>query len=257
MFRIVIFILGTVVGSFVNVVVGRFGQEKKWWQGRSFCDECRHVLKWWENIPIVSYLILKGRCLTCHSPIPLEYTLVELTTGLVFVLTFLHSSTALATLLNCSVATLLILIFLFDLHYQIIPDWCILGLIGLAVLINLGGSRFSSGTIRGFLSLVLTGLGASLFFLLLHLITRGRGMGLGDVKYTFFMGLFLGWPKIIIGLYTAFLTGAIIGVILILMNKKKFGQQISFGPFLVFGTFVSWFWGEELISNIYYLLSNI
>ncbi len=258
---IIIFILGTVIGSFVNVLISRFRKERKWWQGRSFCDRCRRRLSWWENIPIVSYLILKGRCRTCHSPISIEYPLVELSTGILFFITLQHA-TRNSQLNNISLyllitvylllVTFLILVFLYDFHYQIIPDWTVLGLVGLAFVIHLGG--VDSHTIRGVLSLVVTGLVTSAFFLLLHLITRGRGMGLGDVKYAFFMGFFLGWPRILVGLYTAFLTGAVVGVILILMNKKKFGQHIAFGPFLVFGTFIGWFWGDFLVSNICYIL---
>jgi len=246
--RIIFFILGICVGSFVNVVVSRYRKEKKWWRGRSVCDHCQRQLKWWENVPIFSYLILRGQCFSCHSPIPFEYTFVELINGLLFVLTFLNSPTVLAALLNCSIVTLLVIIFLFDLNYQIIPDRTVVGLVILSFFSYLLNSNYQ------LIIPTLTGLGTSAFFFLLHLITKGRGMGLGDVKYAFFMGLFLSWPKIIVGLYLAFLTGALVGVILILMGNKKFGQHVAFGPFLVLGTFVSWFWGEKIISLVSGLL---
>ncbi len=254
--RILFFILGTSVGSFLNVVVGRYDKTRKWWQGRSFCESCQRQLSWWENIPLVSYLVLRGRCSACHSPIPLEYFLVELGTGLVyaFIISYFKTSNLLLTTCYLLLTALLITVFLFDLHYQIIPDWTVIGLIILAVLIHSGYSHLQ-GVLRFHLGGGLAaGLASSLFFLILHLITRGQGMGLGDVKFVFFMGLFLGWPRILIGHYVAFLTGALVGVILILVGKKEFGQHIPFGPFLVLGTFITWVWGEKIISLLTHLI---
>lgn len=254
LFRALVFGLGTAVGSFLNVVVWRSlkrgsGQGDKksqkkldWLRGRSLCDHCGQQLKWWENIPIVSFLLLRGRCRTCHSPIPWEYLLVELGTGVVYLLTWkfaISSTNILLSIIYYLLSTILIAVFLFDLHYQIIPDWAVGGLIVLTFFLHLGG-------IWG--NYLLTGLVSAAFFLFLHLITRGRGMGLGDVKFSFFIGFFLGFPKAVLGFYLAFLTGAVLGVILILLKKKKFGQQIAFGPFLVLATFVSWFWGEKMLE---------
>lgn len=237
---LVLFFLGASVGSFINVLVGRFGKEKKInLSGRSRCDSCRRQLAWWENLPIISFFLLRGRCRTCHSPIPWEYPVVELATGLIYFLIFnFQFSIFKQFFLALIVATLLIIIFLFDFHYQIIPDWTVILLVFLAI-----SYHFPSANL-------LTGVITAGFFFLLHLITRGRGMGLGDVKFSFFMGIFLGWPRIVLALYLAFLTGAIVGVILVLGKKKKFGQQIAFGPFLVLSTFIAWFGGNQLIDQI-------
>jgi prepilin signal peptidase PulO-like enzyme (type II secretory pathway) len=105
-----------------------------------------------------------------------------------------------------------------------------------------------------FSNYLISTIGASLFFLLLVLITKGKGMGLGDVKYGAFMGLLLGYPGIVVGLYTAFLTGALVGVILIIAKKRKFGQIIPFGPFLVLGTVVAMFWGNQLLNWLWHYL---
>jgi prepilin signal peptidase PulO-like enzyme (type II secretory pathway) len=265
---IICFIFGTVVGSFVNVIVSRFGKERKWWQGRSYCDNCQRQLKWWENIPIFSYLFFGGRCRTCHSPIPFEYPLVELATGVFYSFIIYHFKFENILLITrpqrfaCMagvavyllLVTLLIIVFLYDLHYQIIPDWAVLGLVSSALLIRiLNHPELVSGSLslrfrNEFGMTILIGLASSVFFLILHLITRGRGMGLGDVKFAFFMGFFLGWPEILAAFYIAFLTGAVAGVILILMNKKKFGQHLAFGPFLVLATIVVWFFGGQLIN---------
>jgi prepilin signal peptidase PulO-like enzyme (type II secretory pathway) len=257
---IIIVIFGLGIGSFLGMLVTRFDDQKqekfdwkrvfgvgKRWR-RSRCDSCGRKLLWWENIPVVSFLVLKGRCRTCRSPIPFWFFLIELATGISFFLTYFYwlknsPFSYFNLLVYLFIASVLIFIFFYDALYQIIPDFVVLILIlsSLGNLINL--------------SYLGTALGAAGFFLFLNLVTRGQGMGLGDVKFAFFMGLFLGFPKIIFAFYLAFLTGALWGVILILKKKKKFGQHIAFGPFLVMGTFVGWFWGDiflEIIKKWYF-----
>ncbi len=255
---ILFLLVGFCLGSFINAVIIRWskgravklkkvlGINKKWW--RSFCDNCQRKLLWWENIPLVSFLVLKGRCRTCHSPIPYWYFFSELITGIAFLLTYFYwsknflghglpISNYAMLLVYLLITTLLVFIFFYDACYQIIPDWAVLILIVLIFLTNFKNLGVA--------------LGAAGLFLFLHLLTRGRGMGIGDVKFAFFMGLFLGFPKIIFAFYLAFLTGALWGVILILRKKKKIGQQIAFGPFLVLGTFISWFWGDRFLDFFY------
>ncbi len=254
---VLLFTLGMCVGSFINVLVSRFGEKNRsWYQGRSICDHCGRQLKWWENIPLFSYLFLGGKCRTCHSPIPWQYPFIELGTGILFlipnskILISKHQSFLLFTIYLLLI-TFLLIVFLFDLKYMLIPDWTIISLIFFTLAINFINHQ-SLIINHNFFS----ALGASAFLGLLYLITKGKGMGLGDVKFSFFMGLFLGWPKIVVGFYLAFLTGAIIGVILILMGRKKFGQLVPFGPFLVLGTFISWLWGFKLI-NLFFQWTKI
>ena len=257
--RFLIFVLGAAVGSFLNVLVWRSGREKKWVWERSVCDDCGRRLRWWENIPVISFLFLCGRCRTCRFPIPREYPVVELATGIIFFLINFQFPISnfqfpglILHFIFYAIATLLIAVFLFDFHYQIIPDWATIVLILLTIPYHfLFCPQFLNSYILKFLySYLPPALVAAGFFLFLHLITQGRGMGLGDVKFAFFMGFFFGFPKIIFAFYLAFLTGAATGVILILIKRKKFGQRISFGPFLVLATFVIWFWGEELVKCV-------
>lgn len=129
----------------------------------------------------------------------------------------------------------LLVIFVADFKYQIIPDsMVVLGMIGAAFVVGLKTDN------------LLTGVVSALFFLFLYLVTRGRGMGFGDVKFALLMGYLAGFPKIIVAFYVAFLTGAVMGVILILGGKKKLKSKISFGPFLVLGLVVSLIWGDKL-----------
>ena len=230
---VLIFFLGLAVGSFVNCLVYRLntGRQSLW--GRSFCDYCQHKLPWYDNLPLLSFLLLRGKCRWCHSPIGVHYPLVELLTGILFVWIYLWvkswSGNTLSFYISISlylyISASFIALFLSDLQYRTIPDQITYP----AILISLIFLIFQYPSIL--ISNLLSGLGAAGFFFLLVLLTRFRGMGLGDVKLAGLMGLFLGFPKVIVALYLAFLTGATAGVILILLGKKKFKSQISFGHF--------------------------
>lgn len=236
-----IFILGLCVGSFLNVLIYRLPHLLPI-TGWSFCPKCKKKISWRDNIPLLSYILLRGRCRGCFSPISLQYPLVELASGLLTVFVYhvlIYDIWKLIWFLLISYA--LLVVFVSDLRYQIIPDQIVYPVIGINLvrqisLINQGG---------GFL---LSGLGAGLFFFLLHLVTRKKGMGMGDVKLAILMGLVLGFPKIILALYLSFLTGAFIGVILVLAKFKRFGEHIPFGPFLSSATFISLFWGDEILK---------
>ena len=252
-----VFVLGVVFASFLSMLIirlegglhSRFKLSKVLGFGKyscSFCDSCKNKLRWWENVPIISFLVLKGRCRTCRSPIPCWYPAVELETGIIFLLTYLfwqkESAGYFGLILFLLISALLVFIFVFDARNQIIPDRAVVGLLLLTLIVKL---------IFGFSPADLyLGLGSFFFLLFLFLVTRGKGMGFGDVKFAFFMGLFLGWPKTLVAFYLAFLTGALVGVIMILGKRAKLKQKIAFGPFLVFGTFVSWWWGEMIFNAI-------
>ena len=225
-----LFLLGLCLGSFINCLVYRLNHGLSPLVGRSFCPQCKHQLAWRDNIPLISFILLRGKCRYCHSPISVQYPLVELATGILTVSIFNFQF----SIINLLIVYALIAIFVSDLRYGTIPDEIVLPAIGLSL----------------FKANFLAGLGAAGFFLALVLITRGQGMGLGDVKLAALMGLFLGYPKIILALYLAFLTGAFFGVILILLKKKRFGEHIPFGPFLTTSTIIAIFWGEIIWQNV-------
>jgi leader peptidase (prepilin peptidase)/N-methyltransferase len=229
---IVTFLLGVVVGSFTGVVVEREGKEESWFFSRSRCDSCRKTIAWYDNIPVLSYLILRGKCRWCQSPIPRRYPVIELLMGLLFVFFYyLNAPPVYFVLLWALVA-----ISLVDLRFGLIPD-SVLVLSGLLLIILKGLA----------LENILVGLAVAGFFTFLVLVTRGRGMGWGDVKLAFWMGLWLGWI-VIIAVWLAFLTGAIAGIILILVKKKTWGQTVPFGPFLCWGALVAIFAGKMLVE---------
>lgn len=234
---IFIFLFGTCIGSFLNVVVYRLNHNLSPLKGRSFCPKCEKKILWQDNLPLLSFVFLRGRCRFCHSPISWQYPLVELTTGLatVFIL-YCVSSYLLVVIYYLLITYALITLFVSDFRYQTIPDEIVYP----AILISL------LYTVRYTPSAILAALGASLFFLILVLVTRGRGMGVGDAKLAGLMGLVLGFPEIVVALMLAFLTGAICGVILVLVGKKRFREHIPFGPFLTTATWISLFWGQKI-----------
>lgn len=257
-----IFVFGLVIGSFLNVLIYRLPQDMSIF-GRSFCPKCRKKISWSDNIPLVSFVLLRGKCRKCHSPIFWQYPIVELLTGFMFVIviwfffpvnfqfsifiihqnaSFAYFQLILSMAYYLLIISTLIIIFFTDLRYGIIPDKITLPAVVISFIFLI--SQYPNLLVSNFLS----GLGAAVFLGFLFLITRGRGMGLGDVKLAFLLGLFLGFPKIIPAFYLAFLTGAGVSIILILAGKKRFGQTISFGPFLVFGTILVFFFHEKILA---------
>lgn len=245
---ILIFIFGLVIGSFLNVVICRLNTKEKILVARSKCPECGAFLKWYDLIPIFSFLIQKGRCRYCHKKISWQYIIIEIITAYLFLLIFnfqfsifnefsiyQFSNLIFYLIIYC----FLIIIFVYDLKTYLIPDKIVYP----AIIISLIFRLFS---IPEFWNYFLSALIPSAFFLLLILVSRGKWMGMGDVKLAFLMGLVLGWPNIFIALMLAFCFGAIIGIFLILFGKKKMKSQIPFGPFLSGATIVVMIFDLEL-----------
>lgn len=253
-----IFLLGICVGSFLNVVIDRLPQGLSL-GGRSHCDNCQKQLTWKELIPVFSFLLLGGRCLRCQNKLKWQYPVVELTCGLLFILVFLKQGLGLISLSSFSIVTLLLtLIFhlflvssllalaIIDWKQSLLPDEINLPviLITLFVLVNL--VFLGQLTLSSFLLTLGTAALAGLFFSGIVFFTSGKGMGDGDIRIAFLMGLVLGWPKTLIAFYLSFFLASIAALFLIAYGKKRFGQTIALGPFLVFGTFALMFWGEQI-----------
>ena len=244
-FSSLIFLLGLIVGSFLNCVIYRLEENKSFLKGRSYCPHCKHTLNWQDLIPLLSFLFLKGRCRYCQKPISLQYPLVELVTGLLFVSFFIFHFSFFIFLIAC----FLIIIFVYDLRHYIIPDKIIYPAILVSGIWYLVSSIFLGlYTKYEILNTIYSAFGAAAFFLLIVLISRGKWMGVGDIKLAFLMGLVLSPPKILVALFLAFFIGAIIGMGLIISGKKTLKSEVPFGPFLVTGTFIALFFGEKIIQ---------
>ena len=253
-----IFLMGAALGSFVNMLVYRVAVEYglrnppslklRKGKNRSYCDYCGRQLRWWENVPIFSWFLLKGKSKCCANPLPWQYPVVELMMGSLAVVGFwfLKEDVGINEIFLgqmgylLAITTLLMFLLVFDLKYMILPDFGVFILIGLA----LAGVIFDEKNIIPYL---LSALGGFLFLGGIHWLTKGKGMGFGDAKLAIFMGLFLGWPKIVVAFYVAFIAGALVGLLMILLRKAGRRSQIAFGPFLILGTGVAWVWGNKLI----------
>ena len=248
-----LFILGLAVGSFLNCLIYRLEIDSKP-TGRSFCPSCKHKLSWKDLIPLFSYLSLKGRCRYCGKKISFQYPLVELATGVLFFLVgmsigSLSGLNYLNLALSLIVFSLLVVIFVYDLKHFIIPNKVIYPAIFVTLALLVSRS-FLTSDYSLILNNIITGAIVFLSFLAIYLLSRGKGIGFGDVRYAFFMGLFLGFPEVLVGLFLSFVIGAIIGVTFIILGRKGRKDMIPFGPFLVFGTVTAHLYGSELI-NLY------
>ncbi|MDD4661831.1 MAG: prepilin peptidase [Candidatus Pacebacteria bacterium] len=253
-------ILGLFIGSFINCVVYRVYNKKSFLKGRSICPKCEHKLSFFDLIPVFSFLSLKGKCRYCKEPISKQYLVVELLTGLVFfgVAYLLNASFLTQGFLNLDflnliffffVSSYFIMIFIFDLKWFIIPDG--LTFSGIAItLFYLFLQTFILNVLtpEELLVRVITAFAVFLFFFALYFFSEGKAMGFGDVKLVVFLGLLLGFPNILPALFIAFALGAIIGLLMMAFKKRGMKSEIPFGPFLVFGTFVSLFFGQYFIT---------
>jgi len=242
-----IFLFGLIIGSFLNCVIYRFEKKESFLKGRSYCPQCKHGLRWYDLIPILSYVLLLGKCRYCKKTISLQYPLVELATGLLFLAVFNpeHSVRTFYLLLtNC----FLIIIFVYDLRHYIIPDKVIFPAIGVS-FVYISFLLFTGDySLSQFLNMIYSGFWPAFSFLSLFIISQGKWLGFGDVKLAFFMGILLGFPKILVALFLAFSIGGIIGVGLIILRIKKIKSEIPFAPFLIVGTYLAMFWGQYLID---------
>jgi leader peptidase (prepilin peptidase) / N-methyltransferase len=256
-FGLEIFIIGLFIGSFLNVLADRLPNDKSI-LGRSHCEFCHHVLNWRDLIPVISFVYLRGKCRYCHKKFSVQYPLLEILTGILFSATYFFSISNAALNPNSFIINLiiylilvscLIVIFFSDFRYGLIPDEVIAfgSLTAFIWLVLFNSPQLVNHIISAF--------GACLFFLIIFIVTKARGIGFGDVKLGFFLGLFLGFPQVALALYIAFLTGGLTGLILILWKKKRMNSAVAFGPFLILGTFLSFFFSPILIPKIVALLS--
>jgi len=244
---IFLFFLGLFVGSFLNCVIYRLEKKKSFLSGKSSCPKCKKQLKWFDLIPVLSFILLKGKCRYCKKKISLQYPLVELGTGFVFLFAGIYTNTYIYIFYLLIASCFLICIFVYDLKHFLIPDKLIYPLIVLSFL-------FMLLNYESFLNFFLSGILSALFFFSLWFFSKGKWMGFGDVKLALFMGFFLGSPKIVVALFSSFLFGALVGLFLIVLKKKKLKSEVPFGPFLVFGTFLGLFLGKEIITWYFSLL---
>jgi leader peptidase (prepilin peptidase)/N-methyltransferase len=239
------FVFGLLVGSFLNVCIYRLPRHESLnWPG-SHCTSCDRPLSWYENIPLVSWLVLRGRCRTCHTPISPTYPIIETLTGLVFLAAFdLYALTPLLAV-RLLFACAMIVLFVIDLQHRILPN--VITVPG--VVVGFAASLWlPPGWLSSSLGLLLGG--GSLFLIgEVYYRTRGvEGMGMGDVKMLAMIGAFLGWPLMVLTLVLASFSGALFGVAMIASGRGGAQAALPFGTFLAVGALVAAVTGQPIVD---------
>jgi len=236
---IILAVLGLCVGSFCNVLIFRLPKGEEFVKTPSHCMSCGHKLSWYENIPLLSWIIQKGKCRSCGAPVSAQYPAVEALNALMWLLVgVLFADAWLKVALYCALFSLLMVIAVIDWRTFEIPNGLNLAIFALGVI------RLATDFAHW--KLYLIGMVCvSLFFLLIWLITGGAGIGMGDIKLMGAAGLLLGWRSIVIGMFA----GCIIGAVIHLMRMKGgAGRRLAFGPYLAAGSWLAALFGDMAIA---------
>lgn len=242
---ILIFLLGIIIGSFLNVCIYRIPREESIAFPPSHCTRCSHPLAWYDLIPVVSYLSLKGKCRYCGEVISPQYPIVEILNGILYLSVFHYFGLSMEFAFYGFMASILLVICVIDYYEQIIPDGLIL-IILIAVVSYKAAAYFFNGTpvllkdgISGFLS-------GGLLFLAIAVISNGA-MGGGDIKLIAVLGLILGLKKTLLNILLAFIIGAAVSLYLLLSGKKGRKDAIPFGPFINIAFIITLLYGDMII----------
>ncbi|OIJ10570.1 prepilin peptidase [Anaerobacillus alkalilacustris] len=234
--------LGLVLGSFYNVVGLRVPNGQSIVRPRSHCSKCKRTLSALELIPVISYIFQKGKCKGCGTKISPIYPFIEATTGLLFVYAFHQFGFTSETIVAWVFISLLIIIFVSDIHYMIIPDQVLLFFAPFLLVMRLFLAPLDTwwnpflGAVIGFTLL-----------LAIAIISKG-GMGGGDIKLFAVIGVVLGWQGVLLAFFLSTLIGAIIGIIGLTLGKIRRGEPIPFGPFIVIATLITYFFEKEIFT---------
>lgn len=253
MYYVAIFVLGLLVGSFINAWVWRVKNHKSIVKGRSSCPNCSHKLNNIDLIPVLSYILLKGKCRHCKQKISIQYPLVEIATASIYMLLLWHFGfNSIQNVVNliiwCIVSIFVIAAFLYDLDYMQLPDRFMMPAIILAA-----GLLVYNSTVVGLQTvwpqLLATAIFAGIYFGL-WLSSKGKFLGGGDIRVAVAMGLLLTVPQLLVAIFVAYLAGAMVGLVLIATKNKKRTDKVALAPFLIGGLYFGLFFGTQL-SNWY------
>ena len=241
MTAVIIFIVGLFVGSFLNVVILRLGTNKSMWFGRSQCPQCQTTIAWYDNIPVISFLLLQGKCRNCQQRISNQYISVELITAVSFIWLLDRFGWSTAALVYAVFFCFLIVIFVYDLRHYLILDGVVLP----GVLVAAAGSWYLGVSWQSLALGMIIGAG---FFAAQFFISGGRWVGGGDIRLGAMMGAMLGWQLLLVALFIAYVVGAAVGLALMAAKQKTMASQIPFGPFLTLATFIALLYGQPILQ---------
>jgi leader peptidase (prepilin peptidase)/N-methyltransferase len=241
-------IFGLIIGSFLNVVIHRLPRREDVVFPPSHCPNCHAPIPFYHNVPLLSYLVLRGRCHSCRQSISLRYPLVEAFCAFSFWLTWRYFGLSLTAAFTALFICLLIVLAAIDLRHMILPDELTLGGAAVFFIYSFFNPRL------GQLDALLSGLGGALFFSALFYfylkVRKIEGLGFGDVKMVLLMGFFLGLQKMVLAIFLASFSGLLVGVFFMVFRRKKLTYALPFGPFLSLGSYVAVFWGEAVLRRL-------
>lgn len=244
---VLVAMLGLCIGSFLNVVIYRVPRDEKFWAGRSKCPHCEKQLRWYHNIPLLSFLFLAGKCGFCNAKISWRYPIVEAVNALAYLYFFWQFNLTLPFVVFAFLSSSLIAIFLIDLDFQIIPDVITLPgmLLGLALSFLPGGLTWMQSIIG-----LLVG-GGSLYLVaeLGERLFKKEAMGGGDIKMAAMLGAFLGWQKVLLVFISSAVIGLVVSIILMAFSEKlRKNRVVPFGPFIALAAMTAILWGDKIIG---------
>ncbi len=251
LFIILFFIFGTIIASFLGVVVARFGTGESWWSGRSYCDSCNEVLTAKDMVPIFSWILLRGRCLHCGTHISVASTIVEATLGTLFALSYILFGISFSLLFFLGALFFAGAVVLYDMRHTIIPTPFNL----FFVIMSISFAAISASSVIIFWNAFVIALIIGLSLALLHYVSSGKAMGLADAPFAFGLSLLVA-PFAFPGFLYSFWIGAIIGLIILARTPKghRVGIEVPFAPFLAIGFLTALFTGWNILYLILWLI---
>ncbi len=254
-----IFVFGLIFGSFLNCLIWRLKTNESLW-GRSYCPKCRQQISWYDNIPLLSFILLKARCRNCHKKISWQYPLLELGFALVFTALFFsivqnfnlleifQTEFLILFLRDFLFIFILAIVFVYDYNWQEVP--MIIVWPGIALMIF-----FSWLVGFDFLTVLIASALTATFFLIQYLITRGRGLGEGDIWLGALLGArFVSASEISLAIFSTYIIGSLVGIFLLIRGKKKVTSKVPLGPFLVIGALISLFFADKILTWYFSLI---
>jgi leader peptidase (prepilin peptidase)/N-methyltransferase len=245
--KIILIVLGGMIwGSFLNVVIFRLPRKMSLIRPPSTCPSCQTHIHFYDNIPVFSYIWLRGRCRRCGVKIPFSYVLVEILTPAAFIVLYGAYALSIHFFASCLFASALIVLAFIDYRHKILPDWITYPTFALGLIYSLFRKDF------GILQALLGAAVGAGFLLVIYggyyLLRKKEGLGLGDVIMMLMVGAYLGWLPTLLTLILASFVGSLVGVSIILIKRKNMQYMLPYGTFLAPAAFVSLVWGEKIIS---------
>ncbi len=253
-FDLLTILIGLVLGSFLNVCIYRLPRDVSIVRPRSGCPSCNQTIAWYDNIPLVSYLFLRGKCRHCGTGIPLRYPLIEAITGLLSWLVYYRFGAGIAYCIYFPYAASLLVVSVIDLDHRIIPDE--ISLPGILIGVLVAAVAPITGLVDSLLGLALGGGSLLLVGMAYEAVRKQEGIGGGDIKLLAMIGAFTGWKGVVFTIFGGSLIASIVGITLMLVRRTNGQVPIPFGPFLSGASFLYLLVGDRLIQAYWSLLPS-